>query len=44
MVSQTLELFVLLMDAAIEIIDGKSPALGNLKGGEPVVRGGKVSG
>lgn len=32
------------MDAAIEIIDGKSPALGNLKGGEPVVRGGKVSG
>ena len=41
MVSQTLELFVLLMDAAIEIIDGKSPAFGNLKGGEPVVGEGR---
>lgn len=42
MVTKTLELFVLLIDAAIEITDGKSQALGDLKGSEPVVMGGKM--
>ena len=46
MVSKTLELFVLLTDAAVRlyIIDSKSQALEDLKGSEPMAARGKVSG